>query len=84
MKKQLKNILCGSLFLLLPFTNLHAEDGGSGVDFFSEKTANTNPGGHDPGDDPVDGAPINSYTIVLLFTAVVIGYYGRNKFIRNH
>lgn len=84
MKKQLKNILCGSLFLILPLSNLHAEDGESGVTFFSENTANTSPGGHDSGDDPVDTAPIDLYTTVLLFTAAVVGYYGRNKLVRNH
>ena len=44
MKKQFKHILVGSLFLLLPFTHLHAEEGDSGISFFSEnKTTDTNP-----------------------------------------
>ena len=82
MKKKLKQILCGSLLLLLPLSNLHAENGDSGVSFFSENnTTNTNPGGHDPGDDPVS-APIDSYTIFLLLTAVFVAYYGRNNLVK--
>ena len=83
MKKQFKYILVGSLFLFFPFSNLYAADNESDISFFSENN-NTNPGGHDPGDDPVDGAPIDSNIIVLIAIAVIVGYYGRNKLIKNN
>lgn len=83
MKKQLNNILVGSLFLILPFTYLHADDGRSDVSFFSENNVTTtNPGGHDSGDDPVDAAPIDSYTVILLLVAGCVGFYGRNNLVK--
>ncbi|HCC94591.1 MAG TPA: hypothetical protein DEQ26_09730 [Flavobacteriaceae bacterium] len=73
MKKQIKHILVGSLFLFLPFTNLHAQEGDSGISFFSEnKTTDTNPPGHDSGDDPEGSVPIDDYLPILFITSIAI------------
>ncbi len=73
MKKQFKHILVGSLFLLLPFTHLHAEEGDSGISFFSEnKTTDTNPPGHSTDDDPEDTSPIDNYLPILFIASIAI------------
>ena len=84
MNKIIKNIIWGSVLTLLPFSNLFANDETSGIGFFNESSVTTsdNPGGHDPGDDPVDAAPIDSYAIFLLLLAILVAYYRRDNLVR--
>lgn len=83
MNTQIKNILLGILFSIFSISNLFASENQSDASFFSERSTNTDPGGHDSGDDPVGTAPIDTYLIVLIILGIVTAYYARNQLRKN-